>query len=303
MAQPIKTFLSAPTSEPASIAAPTNGQKVWLITGCSSGFGREISIAARRRGDLVIATARKIETLEDLKELGCATLTLDVTASDETVKQVVAAAHAIYGRIDILVNNAGFCVIGVVEEASAYEVQAMFDTNLFGLLRMTRAVLPYMREQQSGTIANIGSMAGYNAFPMGGIYNATKFAVAGVTQALRMEVASFGIKVTTVEFGSFLTPASEIIRRFDTHLPAYEPLTNAVLGGVAAVTHDDPAKGAQAVVEALTQSGRCEGRELPRRLPVGGNIYDAWHAVQATAQKEFSEWEDFVKPEMYAFDK
>ncbi|TMW67859.1 hypothetical protein Poli38472_007531 [Pythium oligandrum] len=283
----------------------TNNNNVWLITGCSSGFGRELALTARKRGDLVIATARKVETLKGLQDLGCEALTLDVTADDATVNDIVAKAHAIYGRIDILVNNAGYTSNGAVEEASSEETQQIFDTNVFGLLRVTRAVLPYMREKKSGTIANIGSLAGYAPFPAFGLYCATKFAVAGVTQALRQEVAGFGIDVTVVEPGLFQTNIVGAGSFFKKSIPEYAPLTDffkeLAENGIGAPSAD-PAKGAQAIVEALTHSGRGEGRALPNRLPLGGDVRDVVQNVLTTGQKELDEWKDFTDPKAFAFD-
>ncbi|TMW67851.1 hypothetical protein Poli38472_007527 [Pythium oligandrum] len=288
------------------MAPSTTDNKVWLITGCSSGFGRELAIAARKRGDLVIATARKVETLKDLQDLGCEALTLDVKADDAIVNDVVAKAHAFYGRIDILVNNAGYSANGAVEEASHQEVQAIFDTNVFGLLRVTRAVLPYMRAQKSGTIANIGSGTGFAAFPACGIYGATKFAVAGLTQSLRQEVAGFGIDVTVIEPGLFKTnilQGSETF--FKNAMPEYAQFTDFVKNNAEngyGVPPSDPAKGAQAIVEALTHTGRCEGRALPNRMPLGGDVFDFMQNAVSTAQKELDEWKDFTDPAAFAFD-
>ncbi|TMW67854.1 hypothetical protein Poli38472_007526 [Pythium oligandrum] len=287
------------------MAPSTTDNKVWLITGCSSGFGRELAIAAHKRGDLVIATARKVEALKDLQELGCDALSLDVTADDASVNDVVAKAHALHGRIDVLVNNAGYSANGALEEASSEEIQDIFDTNVFGLLRVTRAVLPYMRAQKSGTIANIGSGAGYAGFPACGIYCATKFAVAGLTQSLRQEVAGFGINVTVVEPGMFQTNILKAGQFSKKSIPDYAPLTdffkNVAENGYG-VPASDPAKGAQAIVEALTQTGRCEGRALPNRMPLGGDVRDFMQNVVTTAQKELDEWKDFTDPAAFAFD-
>ncbi|TMW67877.1 hypothetical protein Poli38472_007549 [Pythium oligandrum] len=283
------------------MASSPNQPKVWLITGCSTGFGRLIAMAARKRGDLVIATARRVETLEDLKKIGCRALTLDVTLEDDTVNDVVAKAHSFYGRIDVLVNNAGYVAIGFVEEASTEDVQAVFDTNVFGLLRVTRAVLPYMREQRSGVIANIGSTAGYMASPIFGIYCATKFALAGLTQSLRQEVAEFGIKVTAIELSSFDTGGASAMKPLANPIAEYEPAKKAVLEGMAGIlAPGDATKGAQAIVEAITQSGRCEGRELPSRLPLGAHNYEIIQGVLDNAKKELDAWVDFTKAETFA---
>ncbi|TMW67885.1 hypothetical protein Poli38472_007557 [Pythium oligandrum] len=277
--------------------------QVWLITGCSSGFGREIALAARKRGDLVIATARKIDSLKELQALGCEALTLDVTSDDASVKDIVAKAHAFYGRIDVLVNNAGFAAQGAVEESTSEDVQAVFETNVFGLLRVTRAVLPYMREKRSGTIANVGSGAGYIAMSTRGIYSATKFAVAGLTQSLREEVADLGIKVTVIEPARFQTNGGAGVLTFANPIKDYEPAKKALLqklGGKFPL--GDAAMGAQAVVDALTQSGRCEGRELPSRLPLGGGLYEFMNGTLEHAKQELDAWVDFTNPEAFAFD-
>ncbi|TMW67911.1 hypothetical protein Poli38472_007583 [Pythium oligandrum] len=277
---------------------------VWLITGCSSGFGRELALAARRHGDLVIATARKVEALDELKNLGCDVLALDVTASEDVIKQVVDEAHALYGRIDILVNNAGYTIFGAVEEASDKDVFEMFDTNVFGLLRVTRAVVPYMREKRSGTIANIGSGAGYVPFPTNGVYGATKFAVAGVSQALAQEVAHLGIEVAVIEPGMFRTNILSTGRTFQHSIADYEPIRKVFdhqMETGFSVPPCDPAKGAQAIVEALTKTGRCVGRLLPRRLPLGGDCLPLMDAELALREKEKNDWVDFVDPKAFAF--
>ncbi|TMW67920.1 hypothetical protein Poli38472_007592 [Pythium oligandrum] len=280
--------------------------KVWLITGCSSGFGRELAIAARKRGDLVVATARKVATLDELKALGCQVLTLDVTSDDDTVKGVVAQAHALHGRLDILVNNAGFSILGALEEASSKDAQDLFDTNVFGLLRVTRAVLPYMREKRSGTITNIGSQGGYAAFPVCGMYCATKFAVAGISQSLRQEVASLGIDVTLIEPGMFSTNILTQVRRCEGKIEDYAPIVDQTVSWLDSVNGadvDDPAKGAQAIVEALTKTGRCVGRELPARLPLGTGVFDTIQGVITKGQQELDEWKDFTKAEAFQHDK
>ncbi|TMW67865.1 hypothetical protein Poli38472_007537 [Pythium oligandrum] len=277
---------------------PTNETKVWLITGCSSGFGRQLAVAARNRGDLVIATARNVAVLGDLQNLGCEALTLDVTAHDSAIYNVVAKAHAIHGRIDILVNNAGIGAVGAVEEASSGEIQTIFDTNLFGVLRVTRAVLPYMREQRSGVIANIGSLTGFAPFPGCGIYAGAKAAVALTSQVLRLEVAPMGIEVTVVDLGPFKT---QVLSKSIVHsktIPDYDEITQGFKQAVAAggnIPATDAALGAQALVEALTKTCRCVGRALPSRLPLGVG-YDVTHSVLTSSQQELDAWKDFTDP-------
>ncbi|TMW67901.1 hypothetical protein Poli38472_007573 [Pythium oligandrum] len=280
----------------------SSSSKVWLITGCSSGLGRELAIAARKHGDLVIATARKVEALEDLKKLGCETLALDISASEDDVKQVVDKAHALYGRIDILVNNAGYIIFGAVEEANDKDISEMFDTNVFGHLRVTRAVLPYMREKRSGTVVFIGSGAGYIAFPINGPYGAAKSAIAGISQSLAQEVAHLGVEVTTVDLGMFSTNILSHEREFSQSLEDYAAMKKALQERMAESSGSDPAKGAQVLVEALTKTGRCVGRALPRRMPLGAGMLGFMHAELTARGKELNEWEDFTDPETLAFD-
>ncbi|TMW67908.1 hypothetical protein Poli38472_007580 [Pythium oligandrum] len=287
------------------MASSSSSAKVWLITGCSSGLGRELAIAARKRGDLVVATARKVEALEDLKKLGCETLALDISASEDEVKQAVDTAQAFYGRIDILVNNAGYTTLGTVEEASDKDLLEMFDTNVFGHQRVIRGVLPYMRAKRSGVIANIGSGAGYTAIPVNGVYGATKFAIAGLTQSLAQEVAHLGIEVTVVDLGIYRTSILSHERSFKHAIEDYAPVKKAVLEMMATgvgVRPQDPAKGAQALVEALTKTGRCAGLTLPRRMPLGGEMMPLMDGELAAREKEKNEWVAFTKPEAFAFD-
>ncbi|TMW67879.1 hypothetical protein Poli38472_007551 [Pythium oligandrum] len=268
--------------------------------GCSTGLGRELALAARKRGDLVIVTARKVESLTDLQERGCQVLSLDVTADDATVNEVVAKAHAFYGRIDILINNAGIAPVGAVEEASSEEIQTIFDADVFGLLRVTRAVLPYMREKHSGAVANIGSLAGYAAFPGCGIYAGAKAAVALISQVLRLEAAPLGIEVTVVDLGAFKTKALTKGFVHATTISEYDEVTQgfkqaAALGGVPAT---DAALGAEALIETFTKPGHCVDRVLPSRLPLGVG-YDVIQGILTTGQQELDAWKDFTDPEAF----
>ena len=184
-----------------------NEKPVWFITGCSTGFGRELAKILLARGDRVAATARDKAKVADLIEGHAQTalaLTLDVEKQRE-IEAAVEAARKTFGRIDVLVNNAGYGYLAAVEEGDDADIRAMFDTNVFGLAAMTRAVLPIMRAQKSGAIVNISSMGGFIGFPGSGYYAATKFAVEGLSESLSKEVAPFGIKVLIVEPGPFRT--------------------------------------------------------------------------------------------------
>ena len=180
---------------------------VWFITGCSTGFGRDLAAAVLARGDRAVVTARNVNQLADVvdgHEERALALTLDVTDRDQA-EAAVKAAIARFGRIDVLVNNAGIGYFAAIEESDEAEVRQMFEVNVFGLSRMIHLVLPGMRAQRSGTIVNISSIGGIRAFPAVGYYNGTKFAVEGISEALSQEVAPLGIKVLIVEPSGFRT--------------------------------------------------------------------------------------------------
>jgi NAD(P)-dependent dehydrogenase (short-subunit alcohol dehydrogenase family) len=174
--------------------------QVVLITGCSTGIGRATAERLARAGHTVYATARRPESIEDLKQSGCRTLALDVT-SEESMSAAVAAVEKAEGGIGALVNNAGYSQNGAVETVPLAEVRAQFETNVFGLLRMCQLVLPGMRRRGEGTIVNISSMGGRLTFPGGGIYHATKHAVEAISDAMRFEVSGFGVHVVLIEPG------------------------------------------------------------------------------------------------------
>ncbi len=175
-----------------------------LITGCSSGIGEATAARLVRSGWDVYATARRPATLSVLAEAGCTTLALDVT-DEASMATAVAAVLAGSGRIDALVNNAGYSQSGALESVDVDDVRRQFETNVFGLIRLTQLVLPTMREQRAGRIVNIGSMGGKLTFPGGGAYHASKYAVEAISDALRFEVAGFGIQVVLVEPGLITT--------------------------------------------------------------------------------------------------
>lgn len=205
-------------------------EKVWFITGTSRGFGREWAIAALERGDKVAATARNTDTLADLAEKYGDTLlpiALDVTDRDADFA-AVKAAHDHFGRLDIVVNNAGYGHFGFVEELTEAEARAQLETNLFGALWVTQAALPYLRAQRSGHIIQVSSIGGITAFPLVGIYHASKWALEGLSQSLAQEVAGFGIHVTLIEPGGFDTDWSGPSSTISQALPDYAELHQQV---------------------------------------------------------------------------
>ena len=198
--------------------------KTWFITGASRGFGRAWAIAALERGDTVAAPARDTATLDDLVERfgdKILPIRLDVTDREADIA-AVQQAHDRFGRLDIVVNNAGYGQFGLIEEISEDEARAQFETNVFGALWITQAALPYLRAQGSGHILQVSSIGGISAFPNVGIYNASKWALEGFSQALAQEVADFGIKVTLIEPGSFDTDWGGASARHATPNPAYD---------------------------------------------------------------------------------
>jgi NAD(P)-dependent dehydrogenase (short-subunit alcohol dehydrogenase family) len=183
--------------------------KAALITGCSSGIGEATAERLNRDGFTVYATARRPETIEDLASQGCKTLALDVTDEDSMVAAVKAVTDA-EGAVGVLINNAGYSQSGAVESVPLDQVRRQFETNVFGLIRMCQLVLPGMRDQGYGKIVNIGSMGGRLAFPGGGIYHATKYALEGLSDSMRFEVRGFGVDVILIEPGLIVTGFGEV---------------------------------------------------------------------------------------------
>jgi NAD(P)-dependent dehydrogenase (short-subunit alcohol dehydrogenase family) len=198
-------------------------EKVWFITGTSRGFGREWAIAALERGDKVAGTVRNTATLADLVEkYGDAVLPIQLDVTDRDADfAAVKQAHDHFGRLDIVVNNAGYGQFGFIEELSEQDARDQIETNVFGALWITQAALPYLRAQRSGHIIQVSSIGGITAFPLVGIYHASKWALEGFSQALAQEVTSFGIHVTLIEPGGFDTDWSGPSSRRADPLPAY----------------------------------------------------------------------------------
>jgi NAD(P)-dependent dehydrogenase (short-subunit alcohol dehydrogenase family) len=198
--------------------------RTWFITGTSRGFGREWAEAALDRGDRVAATARDVASLADLAaKYGDNVLTLALDVTDrQAVLDALERANERFGRLDVIVNNAGYGQFGMIEEISEQEARAQFETNVFGALWVTQAALPYLRASGGGNIIQVSSIGGISAFPNIGIYNASKWALEGFSQALAQEVAVFGIKVTLVEPGAFGTDWGGSSAKHATPLETYE---------------------------------------------------------------------------------
>jgi NAD(P)-dependent dehydrogenase (short-subunit alcohol dehydrogenase family) len=264
--------------------------RVWFITGASRGFGALIAEAALAAGDAVVATARDPSTVT--ARLGSherlLATRLDVTSEAEAHE---AAGQAVkkFGRIDILVNNAGYGLLGAIEEASAAETTKLFGTNVFGLLGVTRAVLPHMRRQRAGHIINVSSVGGYTGYPGWGVYGATKFAVEGITEALAGEVAPLGIKVTVVEPGFFRTDFLDetSLSRTAQHIEDYSETVGQTRAHAADVNHGqrgDPRKLAQAFMQLVN------AKNPPTRLPLGSDTVERIESKNAHVAQELATW-------------
>lgn len=244
-------------------------QKIWFITGASAGLGKILAETLATAGQKVAATARKPEQIPTHENI--LALELDVT-KPETITAAVDATLAKFGRIDVLVNNAGYGLVGAIEEPTDAEIARQFDTNVFGLLRVTRAILPHMRARKSGHILNLSSIGGLIASPGIGYYNATKFAVEGLSEALLAECAPLGIKVTVVEPGPFRT---EFLGRSGdisaNVIPDYIPTagkTRQYFTDNDGKQAGDPAKAVAAMIAAV------ESDTAPKHLLLGKSAHD-----------------------------
>ncbi|WP_213781610.1 SDR family NAD(P)-dependent oxidoreductase [Caballeronia sp. dw_276] len=260
--------------------------KVWFITGTSSGFGRAWTEAALKRGDKVVATARNVGGLDELvKAYGGAILVLPLDVTDrEAVFGAVAHAHRHFGRLDVIVSNAGYGYMGAMEELEPEQAKASFDTNVFGTLWAIQAALPIMRAQGSGHIFTVSSIGGVIAFPTGGTYTATKFAVEAMSEALAAEVASFGIKVTVLEPGHFTTGFRSAVQS-PPAIAAYDPIRQAIRSSFQPGDFGDPAATATAIFEAV------ESDEPPLRLVLGSTTIPKFRAVYEARLSNWDKWE------------
>ena len=260
--------------------------KTWFITGASRGFGREFAEAALRRGDNVTATARNTDALDDLRRYGEACLPLQLDVTDRAAAtQAVGVAHRHFGRLDIVVNNAGYGHFGFFEETTEAEARAQFETNVFGVMAVTQAALPLMREQGGGHIVQISSIGGVVAFPTLGVYNASKWAVEAMSEALAQEVAPFGVKVTLVEPGVYATDWAGSSATHSRPLPAYEGVRRAVAESMSGFSAGDPAAVAAALLQIV------DAEQPPLRVILGAQGYDVVQGVQASRMQTWSEWE------------
>ena len=260
--------------------------RVWFITGCSTGFGRELAKQAIEHGYRTVVTARDPSTLEGYAAAENAlVLQLDVTKPDQ-VAAAIAAAEEKFGWIDVLVNNAGIGYFAAVEESEEAEVRKMFEVNVFGTSRMIHAVLPGMRERRKGVIVNFSSIGGLRGFPAVGYYNATKFAVEGLSEALWQEVEPLGIKVMVVEPSGFRTDwagrsANESKKQIDDYV-ATAGAWRAQVREISGKQEGDPVRAAQAVIAAV------DSDKPPHHLLLGNAAFDGAMAKLGELRRDFA---------------
>ena len=268
---------------------------VWFITGASRGFGRDLVAAALEAGDQVVAAARRPEVVrEEHPDAGEALLAVELDVTDEA--QGVAAFDAAverFGRVDVLVNNAGYGLFGAIEEITDVEARALFDVNVFGVLNVTRAALPALRSQGAGRVINMSSSAGFASSSGRGLYSASKFAVEAISEALREELAPFGVHVTAVEPGSFRTEflSSDSRRTPSQSLPAYADSVGAFQEAVAGMDGQQPGDPAQAV-SAIRRLASLDGP--PLRLQLGSDCVGLVEGKLATVADELDRWRDLA---------
>ncbi len=265
-------------------------QRVWMITGASRGFGAKIVAAALAAGDAVVATARNPHSLaaEFGGHANLLAVALDVTDEQQAITAAQAAVDR-FGRIDILVNNAGYGLLGAVEEASNEEVKHQFDTNVFGVLNTTRAVLPYMRARRAGHIINISSIGGYYAYAGWGVYGATKFAVEGLTEGLAQELAPLGIYATVVEPGFFRTDFLEGNSLVETknRIGDYAASVGEMRSFASKVNGQQPGDPDK-LAKAFIKLGHTV--KPPVRLPLGTDTISRITEKHAYVNEELQQW-------------
>lgn len=264
--------------------------KVWFITGSSRGLGRSLTQAVLATGDKVAATARDINSLKDLKDkypLQLFPIKLDVTIEEE-IHAAVNNAVTHFGRIDVLVNNAGFGITGAVEGYTAKQVSSQLETNLYAPIALTRAVLPYMRKQQSGHILQISSIGGRVGSGGVSVYQAAKFGLSGFSEGLAIEVAPLGIRVTCVEPGGFRTDWAGQSMTYAPHVEGYETTVDARVnafksGAVKAI--GDPDKAARVMIDIVNHP------QPPLHLLLGSEAVAIAKYAEAAKLRELEQWE------------
>ena len=268
--------------------AASGVNKVWFITGASRGFGRVWADAALKRGDKVAATARTLAGIADLKEkydANVLTLELDVTRPDQ-VKTAVAQAHAHFGRLDIVLNNAGYSLVGTIEEASADDVRALYETNIFGTLAVIQAALPLLRKQGGGHILGVSSGLGHVTLPVIGYYCSSKWAFEAIHESLAAEVKPFGIKVTIIEPGAYATEfGSQESLKFAAGMDLYADYKTHFFERLRNSERGDPNATPEAIFKIV------DADNPPLRLFLGSNNLPSIRAAYADRLATWEAWE------------
>ena len=265
-------------------------KQVWLITGASSGFGKAFAEYAIGKGYNVIVTARRTDKLAAIKELApdqVEAIRMDVTNNKE-ITAALEQAVLRFNRIDVLINNAGYGIVGAVEETAEEELRAQMETNFFGAVAVTKAIIPQFRRQKSGSIVNISSLGGQLSYPGFGAYSASKFALEGISEALAAELAPFGIKVLIVEPGQFRTELAGAAMKHMPEISAYKDTvgkTRDFARTMGGTQEGDPLKAAAAIDTAL------HAEKTPLRLQLGKDAIDAIREHSETLLKDLAGWE------------
>jgi NAD(P)-dependent dehydrogenase (short-subunit alcohol dehydrogenase family) len=266
---------------------------VWLVTGASSGFGRAVVEAAVAAGDVVVATARSIASVQALATTypdQVDPIQLDVTDPTRIIA-IVDDVLQRHGRVDVLVNNAGRTHVGAVEETTDAELRSLFEVHFFGPAALIRAVLPHMRERRTGAIVQLSSMGGQLSFAGFSAYSATKFALEGLSEALADEVGGFGIKVLIVEPGAFRTGlfnANSESEEISVYADSVGRTRQMIQNGDG-TQPGDPAKAATAILRAL------DAERTPLRLPLGADAYNLIDAHLNTVRADLADWESVIR--------
>ena len=284
------TFTTGTTEHIMSNAIQQQYKRVWFITGASRGLGALIARAALDDGNAVVAAGRNVEAIVERLGESPALLpvALDVT-SEAQAKAAVEAAVAKFGRIDVLINNAGFGLLAAVEESSDADVRRIYDTNVFGLLNVTRAVLPVMRKQRGGHVMNMSSIGGYRAAAGFGVYSSTKFAVEGITEALHAELKPLGIHATVVEPGYFRTDfldASSLLVGKEI-IDDYDATSGNVRRFAAGMNHSQPGDPEKLATALVTLA---DAQTPPLRLALGTDTLKAIAEKNAYVAAETESW-------------
>lgn len=279
-----------------------SSRRVWFITGAGRGLGRAFTRAALEEGDRVVATVRRPEQLDDLRaqhEDALRVLTLDVRDRQAALR-TVEAAWASFGKLDVVVNNAGYGLVGAIEEVSEAEARDQLETNFFGALWVTQAVLPRMRERRSGHIVQVSTVGAVGTMPLLGLYNASKWALEGFSEALASEVADFGLRVTLAELGGFATDWAWSSMRFAQNDPAYNPLRERIFGtpsvpwdpnGKQHDTSADPALAARALIAHINNPSPG-----PLRLLIGDDAKEQVSAALSARRDDYAKNRAFTWP-------